>query len=205
MKVKNTINLSIIVAIALTSFNLYADSVASKVGQNVNDASTAVGDSVEKVSKDIATVASDTAITAKIKAKLALESDIPLNISVSTANGVVTLSGTVDTGLQANRIIDIAAGVEGVKDINDSQLHVTNSEHFFSDAAITTKAKFKIMELSDKGQIEGTTNLHVETTNGDIHVFGTVTQKADISTIKQALSAIEGVKSVKTNIEVVKE
>lgn len=187
MIVNSTFKLGVITIAALLSFNIFADTTMQKAG------------------KSIAEVASDTAITTKIKAKLALEADIPLNISVSTTDGDVVISGTVDTGLQANKIIDIASSVEGVKDINDAQLHVTSSENFFSDAAVTTKAKFKIIELAEQDQIGNNTNLHVETTNGDVHVFGAVTKKDDVTTIKNALSKIEGVKSVKVNINVVKD
>lgn len=201
MTLNNTIKAITIAFTAMLPLHSYAETVVNQVGNDISNAASTVGKAAKKTGNEIASAASDTAITAKVKAKLALESDIPLNISVTTAEGVVHLSGTVDTGLQADRIVEVASGVEGVKSVDDSELKVTSSTHFFKDAEITTRAKLKIMELSDKDEISPNTDLSVETTNGEVHIFGNVGDSADIATLKKAISEIEGVKAVKVNIE----
>ncbi|MGH8427857.1 MAG: BON domain-containing protein [Gammaproteobacteria bacterium] len=69
-------------------------------------------------------VVSDSAITAKIKAKLAANSGLSsLNIHVETNNGVVTLSGTVGTDAQLNLANQIALDTDGVKGV-ENQIQV---------------------------------------------------------------------------------
>ena len=68
---------------------------------------------------------SDTWITTKVKADLLAESDVSgLDISVETANGVVSLSGDVDNQAQIDRATAIARGIEGVTSVDAKQLKV---------------------------------------------------------------------------------
>lgn len=192
MKSKQSIIIAFMTLSALLPFGVYAESVVDEIGDGVSNVASKVGD-----------VADDTAITSKVKAKLTLESDIPLNISVTTTNNVVYLSGIVDTRLQANKIIQLAESVDGVKDVNDSKLQITSSDSFFSDATITAKAMGKIMQLRESDKIGSGSDLHVETTNGDVHVYGSVTQNDDKQVVKDAVGSINGVKTVSANIDVV--
>lgn len=160
-------------------------------------------DSVEKAAVSAETAAKDSAITAKIKSLFALEPNVKsLNISVTTNNGIVHLSGNVDTGLQADKVVEIAQGVSGVKDVNNSKLTVTSSESYTEDAFITAKVKGTIMRLSFDDKISSNHDLHVETTNGAVHIAGVVGNKKDVTTIKDALKEVSGVKSVHTDIKV---
>jgi hyperosmotically inducible protein len=63
----------------------------------------------------------DAAMTAYIHSQLLLKRNIP-NVSVSTENAVVSLSGTVDTEEQANAIVKIASTVKGVRSVNKDNL-----------------------------------------------------------------------------------
>ena len=182
----------------LTAFASAADNVVNQVGTGISNAADKVGDAIENVGN----AADDTAITTKVKTLLALESDIPMSISVTTKNNVVYLTGVVDTRIQANRVIQIAQSVDGVRDVNDSKLQITSSDSFFSDASITAKAKGKIMQLENSKQIAPNADLHVETTNGEVHIFGTVGNSDDRSVIEKSVAAISGVKAVKLNIDV---
>lgn len=62
----------------------------------------------------------DSVITTKIKAKMAAEHlDSLKNIRVDTdANGVVSLSGTVNSPEEANKAVTIARNTEGVKSVS---------------------------------------------------------------------------------------
>ena len=76
---------------------------------------------------DPATFVKDSAITTKIKTKLAAEHLGSLaNISVDTdKNGVVWMSGTVKSKADADQAITIAKNTEGVKSVN-SDIKVQN-------------------------------------------------------------------------------
>lgn len=148
--------------------------------------------------------ATDTAITAKVKGLLALESDIKsLHIEVTTTDKVVHLQGDVDTALQADKIIELVQGVDNVKDVI-AHIIINKSDSYSEDALVTAKVKGKILQLANDRQIVEAKHLHVETRNGVVHIFGTVVQKDDIPTIKKAVRLVGGVNQVNTNIEIKK-
>ncbi|UXY14943.1 BON domain-containing protein [Chitiniphilus purpureus] len=63
----------------------------------------------------------DAAITAKVKAALLKDKQASAtSVNVTTEQGVVMLSGTVDTPDAGVRAIEIAAGIEGVKDVKSA-------------------------------------------------------------------------------------
>ncbi len=107
--------------------------------------------------------------------------------------------------LQANRAVELAASVHGVRNVDDSKLKVTSSESYFSDAMMTAQVKGRLMQLSSDDKIGSAYDLHVETTNGVVHIFGTVPNRGDISVISDSVKKMENVKGVKTNIDVAKK
>ncbi|QIM72180.1 BON domain-containing protein [Bordetella trematum] len=63
---------------------------------------------------------SDAAITTKVKAAIVGEADLSaLDIAVETNNGVVTLSGTVATGAQAEQAATLTRGIDGVQQVRN--------------------------------------------------------------------------------------
>jgi len=67
----------------------------------------------------------DTWITTKVKASLLADSNVSaLKIEVDTVNGVVFLTGTVQTQAQADEAKRIASAIEGVAKVDDSRLKV---------------------------------------------------------------------------------
>ncbi len=65
-------------------------------------------------------IAADSAITTKVKTKFLTESGIPsTKISVETYEGTVTLTGAVDSKDQVAHAGKIAAGVSGVKKVDN--------------------------------------------------------------------------------------
>lgn len=72
----------------------------------------------------VAGEASDTAITTKVKAKMAANTGLSsFHIHVTTLNGVVTLRGTVDTNATRDLAEHVAANTDGVvRVINDLQV-----------------------------------------------------------------------------------
>ncbi|SBV37548.1 hypothetical protein STPYR_12484 [uncultured Stenotrophomonas sp.] len=66
-------------------------------------------------------------ITTKVKAELLATKDVSgMDIKVETVNGVVSLSGTVDTQVEADRAVAVARAIEGVSRVDDSGLVVRN-------------------------------------------------------------------------------
>jgi hyperosmotically inducible protein len=66
----------------------------------------------------------DAGITAKVKTALAAEKDVSaMAINVDTMQGKVTLTGKVSNQTEADRAVQIARGIEGVKSV-DSKLTV---------------------------------------------------------------------------------
>jgi len=69
----------------------------------------------------------DTWITTKVKAELMTTKGIPsTDISVTTTNGVVTLSGVLDTKAQVQKSVAVAKGIKGVQRVDSSALSSRN-------------------------------------------------------------------------------
>lgn len=69
--------------------------------------------------------AGDTAITSEVKAKLLADDIVPSSkVKVETTDGVVQLSGSVDSQAQSERAESIAKAIDGVKSVkNDLKTH----------------------------------------------------------------------------------
>ena len=69
--------------------------------------------------------AGDTAITSEVKAKLLADDIVPSRkVKVETTDGVVQLSGSVDSQAQSDRAESIAKAIDGVKSVkNDLKTH----------------------------------------------------------------------------------
>lgn len=67
----------------------------------------------------------DTWITTKVKSELVDAKDVKsTDISVTTTEGVVVLTGTVSSPQQKKHVIHVARMVKGVKSVDASNLHV---------------------------------------------------------------------------------
>ncbi|MDH3508092.1 MAG: BON domain-containing protein [Gammaproteobacteria bacterium] len=71
-----------------------------------------------ELASEVAGAADDTRITASIKARFATDRDLAaFPISVSTSNGRVSLSGTVDSPELIGRAVTLAMGTRGVREV----------------------------------------------------------------------------------------
>lgn len=71
---------------------------------------------------------SDAWITTKVKADLLVTQNVPgMEIKVDTVNGVVTLSGMVDTQAEKDRAVQLARDIEGVRQVEAGNLKVAGS------------------------------------------------------------------------------
>lgn len=99
---------------------------ARQAEQSAEDAARDAGATAREVAGRAAEVTADAAITSVVKTKFLADSAVPASrIDVDTADGVVTLTGTVATRAVAAQAVAIARGTDGVKQVVDN-LRVTN-------------------------------------------------------------------------------
>jgi hyperosmotically inducible protein len=74
--------------------------------------------SAPKAERSTGTYIDDSVITAKVKAALVEDKQVSaMKIKVQTRNGVVTLTGSVPSAEAGQHALQLAAAVEGVKDV----------------------------------------------------------------------------------------
>lgn len=98
-----------------------------EAGQEMKNAGSDTMNAAENVGHGAKTAVKDTTITAKVKKDLhGDETTKAEKIHVSTSAGVVTLKGHVDSQAAADRAVQIAQNVEGVKSV-DNRLAIAGS------------------------------------------------------------------------------
>jgi hyperosmotically inducible periplasmic protein len=103
------------------------EGTAEKAGKKVDQAAESSGKKVEKAGESVAEKVEktgdymdDSAITAKVKAEILSDPLLKVSqISVATTNGVVKLSGTVDSQQSIDRAMEIARSVKDVKSVEN--------------------------------------------------------------------------------------
>ena len=92
------------------------DQAAEKAGKKIEGAKEAA---VEKVA-EVEEYMDDSVITAKIKAEILSDPVLKVSqINVTTTNGVVSLSGTVESQQSIDRALEIARGIKDVKSVEN--------------------------------------------------------------------------------------
>ena len=154
---------------------------------------------------------SDTEITARVKSRLVGDERLKKSvISVTTANGIVTLTGTA-YGPDAKAGAEIlASGVPGVKDVDDNMQTATTADagpgqvdktatktkRVASDSWITTKVKSEITADSlTKGFA-----VSVTTTHGVVVLKGALANQGAVDHVKDLAEKVKGVKSVDASL-----
>ena len=90
------------------------------VSERARDATAELGERAAGAAGQARDALGDSALTAKIKSKMALDDTIEaLRIDVDTSNHVVTLTGTVETEAQRQRALQLARETEGVREVVD--------------------------------------------------------------------------------------
>lgn len=87
--------------------------------------STQAAEMEEEAKNDSSQPVNDTWITTKVKSELAVaENADATDIKVETTNGVVKLSGKVDSQAEIDKAVSVAKGVDGVKKVDKTGLTV---------------------------------------------------------------------------------
>lgn len=96
----------------------------AQIGSAEEVAKPTLGEKVDQAGVDM----SDTAITAKVKGAFLAEKTLKVfDIHVTTTQGVVALSGEVDSQLSIDRAKELAAGVKHVKAVTSTLAVKTKS------------------------------------------------------------------------------
>ncbi len=152
----------------------------------------------------------DTAITAKVKAKFADDSRLKTSkLSVTTNNGVVTLTGAAPSSDAKSAAEDLAKTVDGVKSVDDQiaspsladevgskAKHAAHSTgKVASDSWITTKVKSELLADS----VTKALDISVSTTGGVVTLSGTLATSAQVDQAVAVAKKVKGVKSVNSD------
>lgn len=148
----------------------------------------------------------DSVITTKITAKFTKDAHLnPLKISVSTQNGVVTLSGHVNDRKAFVQALRLSKNTKGVKTVEIDNLIIKPVNTSITDAYITAKVEAAVLKAKvfDDESIP-LVGVNAKTINGVVTLSGNVKQKQSITAIKKRVAAVHGVKQVISHLKVVK-
>lgn len=183
-----------------SAFTLIAASVAVTLGAGLSGCDKASDYPAADTSSSVGAVVSDTVITSQVKARLAADGGIGSgDIGVTTANGVVTLVGSVSDDSArsaAERAAKSVAGVRSVQNTLDTApttgMSAAGSEQATMDTWITTKVKSVLLADS----ISKGFDVSVKTTDGVVALEGALKDQRAIDHVTQVAAGVEHVASV---------
>lgn len=147
-------------------------------------------------------VVDDAVITSKLKAELARDPDTKaLDINVDTSDGVVKLSGFVDSATERVKADTIARNVEGVAEVrNDLQIQGAerSAGQVVDDAQITARVKTALTT----NPVTKAHQIKVQTSSGVVQLSGFVDSLDAKSEAAKIAETVSGVHSVKNDIDV---
>jgi len=144
----------------------------------------------------------DATITARVK--IALIKD-PLTkarkIDVDTVNGMVTLTGIVETEAEKKRAEEVAKKVEGVRGVkNNLMVGHRSFGQSLDDKLLTARIKTKLIAEPGIRSL----SIDVDTVNGVVTLTGEVKSKAQRRRVIEIVRTTKGVKRVIDNLRVAK-
>ena len=158
-----------------------------------------------------ACASTDETVTADVKSRLAKDDAVPATaITVETHQGVVTLTGNVDSPEQKARAIEVARTTEGVHDVVDRiaaargdgtgdapDVDRTMGEAA-DDAAITRHVKASLL---DDEMVRGL-KIDVDTREGVVYLTGTVGSEAEKDRAVELARQAAGGRQVQANLTI---
>lgn len=164
----------------------------------MHDASAASNDSTQTAGEYF----DDSVITTAVKSKILGEKGLSsLSINVVTKDGVVTLSGKIDTVAHSDLAVRVAKKVNGVTGVVnnllvDAAAHQSVGE-YVDDASITAAVKANI--LKEKGL--STLNISVETKDNVVTLSGKTDSSEHSRLAAHIAKRVKGAKSVVNNLK----
>ncbi|BFI67867.1 molecular chaperone OsmY [Yersinia pseudotuberculosis] len=192
--------MTVVLGSALISGSVLAeDTLLNKAASAVDSTGAKIDSSIKKADNYI----NDSAITARVKRELLAQSWLKgTDISVETNDGDVTLSGFVNSLSQIDDTKELVGSILDVKLVKN-ELHVKDQKsqsvsEYAGDAATTSSVKAKL--LADG--IVPSRKIKVETTDGVVQLSGDVENKAQSERAESIAKAVNGVKSVKNDLNI---
>lgn len=154
--------------------------------------------------KPIHEAVTDSMVTAKVKTELTLNQttkNAPIN--VKTQNGVVVLTGTVNTPQEATDAIRIAAATEGVRDVDTSGIGIEDYSASLQDGYLTAKIEGALIraELLQSSTLS-VSHLKVTAHFGIVYLYGQVVNQAQKNEAQRIAYSVRGVSHVVNSIRV---
>jgi len=162
----------------------------------------------------VACAQTDVGITTKIKAKMAVDETVRASrIEVATQDGVVTLTGNIDSEEAKERALSLAKQTKGVVEVKDMIAVRRESGGgdapdpgrtvgvTIDDAGTTMRVKSRLL---DDPQVKGH-RIDVDTRDGVVYLTGTVGNDQEKEQAIKLARETEGVKDVQANLTIRKE
>jgi hyperosmotically inducible protein len=157
----------------------------------------------------VSCAATDTGITTAVKSKFAADDTVKASqIEVTTVNGVVTLTGNVDSENAKRQAIQLAQATKGVRNVVD-QISARTAEgngdapdsnrtvgETVTDTGITMSVKTKLLE---DDVVKGL-SIDVDTRGGIVYLTGKVRSDVEKERAIQLAKDTNGVKDVQANL-----
>ena len=152
----------------------------------------------------LGTQVDDTVVTTSVKSAL-MSDDLlkSLDLQVETRNGVVQLSGFVDSQAQVDQAVTLARAVAGVTEVENSITLKDGPSTMgtkIDDAAITARVKTALLADADIKSLD----ISVLTFKGEVQLTGFVNSEEQIQMAGKLASAAEGATGVKNELMVKK-
>jgi hyperosmotically inducible protein len=147
---------------------------------------------------------SDSAVTAIVKSKLAVDNETSsANINVDTKGGVVTLTGVVTTQANKEQAERIARNTEGVtRVINNITVEATGGRDADEGSAMTASDLTILSKIKTRYVAEGVVGVKVEVKEGVVTLKGAVENAQIKARAENIARGAGGVKNVNNMIEV---
>jgi hyperosmotically inducible periplasmic protein len=144
----------------------------------------------------------DSAITANVKSKLAVDPETSaLKIKVDTDGGVVTLAGAVPTQAEKAQAEQIARNTEGVTRVINN-ITVAPNTTGENGAGVTAEDLMILSKIRNRYVAEGIVGANVEVTDGVVTLKGNVENAQSKVRAESIARATSGVKNVNNLIVV---
>ena len=150
----------------------------------------------------------DAGITGLVKTKLAADGKVSAaELNVDTTDGVVTLTGNIDSQEAKDQALKLARETSGVREVKDMIAVRTSSQSAeapdpnrtvgerIDDAGITMRVKSRLL---DDPVVKGL-KIDVDTRDGVVFLTGSVTGDAERKQAIELSRTTEGVKDVQAN------
>jgi hyperosmotically inducible periplasmic protein len=153
----------------------------------------------------------DAGLEAKVKNKLATDETVKAaSIEVKAHDGVVTLTGNVDSPGEKDQAIALARSTEGVRDVvdriatreSDGRGNAPDTDRtageVIDDASVTRHVKAAFLDDPDVKGLK----IDVDTREGVVYLTGTVRSEAERDRAVQLARQARGVRDVQANLKI---